>query len=306
MLANGSIVDANATSNPDLYRALKGGSNNYGVVTRFDLRAVETGLFWGGIAFYNVSSLPALVKAYTDFSRSEHYNPASQITLLHGIHENTSIVMMHQHYTEPVASPPEAVFTNFSGDVMNTYRVDSLLNFTIELAAPTDNGTVRKAFVTTTFKNNAENLQGFVDLCNATIASLISIPELQFISSYQPFGQYISSHANATGGNLLGLDASDGDRVLVGLTVQWQGAENDDIMTSALQKLIKDGNELAVSLCADDDYVFMNYASKWQDVYGGVGAANLEEFRRVSLEYDPTQLFQRGVPGGFKLLEPTC
>ncbi|KAH6699089.1 hypothetical protein BKA61DRAFT_583129 [Leptodontidium sp. MPI-SDFR-AT-0119] len=191
VLANGSIVDANATSHPDIYRALKG-----------------------------------------------------------------------------VASPPEAVFANFSGDVLNTYRVDSLLNFTIELAAPTGNGTVRKAFVTTTFKNNAENLQRFVVLCNTTIRSLNPIPELQFISSYQPFGQYISSHANATGGNLLGLDASDGDRVLVVLTVQQQGIKNNDTMTRALQKLIKDANELAVYRCADDDYLFMNYASTWQDVYG--------------------------------------
>ena len=38
MLANGSIVDANADSNPTLWRTLKGDSLNFGIVTRFDLQ----------------------------------------------------------------------------------------------------------------------------------------------------------------------------------------------------------------------------------------------------------------------------
>lgn len=37
VLANGTIVDANASCHPDLWRALKGGSSNYGIVTRFDI-----------------------------------------------------------------------------------------------------------------------------------------------------------------------------------------------------------------------------------------------------------------------------
>jgi FAD/FMN-containing dehydrogenase len=40
VLANGSIVDANTTSNPDLYKALKGGATNFGIVTRFDMLAM--------------------------------------------------------------------------------------------------------------------------------------------------------------------------------------------------------------------------------------------------------------------------
>lgn len=34
VLADGSIVEANATTNSDLFRALKGGSNNFGIVSR--------------------------------------------------------------------------------------------------------------------------------------------------------------------------------------------------------------------------------------------------------------------------------
>lgn len=38
VLANGTIVQAKAISHPDLFWALKGGSSNYGIVTRFDVK----------------------------------------------------------------------------------------------------------------------------------------------------------------------------------------------------------------------------------------------------------------------------
>ena len=37
VLASGEIVNANASGHPDLWRALKGGSSNFGIVTRFDI-----------------------------------------------------------------------------------------------------------------------------------------------------------------------------------------------------------------------------------------------------------------------------
>jgi FAD/FMN-containing dehydrogenase len=40
VLANGSVVNANSNSHPDLYKALKGGSLNFGIVTRFDVQAM--------------------------------------------------------------------------------------------------------------------------------------------------------------------------------------------------------------------------------------------------------------------------
>lgn len=40
VLANGTIVNANSTENPTLWKALKGGSLNFGIVTEFDLQAM--------------------------------------------------------------------------------------------------------------------------------------------------------------------------------------------------------------------------------------------------------------------------
>jgi FAD/FMN-containing dehydrogenase len=40
VLSNGTILDANATSHADLYKALKGGGLNFGIVTRFDMQTM--------------------------------------------------------------------------------------------------------------------------------------------------------------------------------------------------------------------------------------------------------------------------
>lgn len=53
VLADGAIVNANADENPDLFKALKGGSNNFGIVTRFDMQTFPAarGGLWGGLLF---------------------------------------------------------------------------------------------------------------------------------------------------------------------------------------------------------------------------------------------------------------
>lgn len=42
-------TNANAEQNPDLFKALKGGSANFGIVTRFDMQAFEAPELWGGL-----------------------------------------------------------------------------------------------------------------------------------------------------------------------------------------------------------------------------------------------------------------
>lgn len=56
VLANGSITDVNQASAPDLYYALRGGGNNFGIVTNFDLETHSQGQVWGGHKFWLVDN----------------------------------------------------------------------------------------------------------------------------------------------------------------------------------------------------------------------------------------------------------
>lgn len=68
VLANGTVINANATANPDLWKALKGGSSNFGIVTRYDMLAMPAhDIAYGQSAFSsNVSD--DLIDAFVDFT----------------------------------------------------------------------------------------------------------------------------------------------------------------------------------------------------------------------------------------------
>jgi len=52
VLANGTIVNADQQSHPDLYWALRGGGSNFGVVTDFTLETYPRTDVWGGQNIY--------------------------------------------------------------------------------------------------------------------------------------------------------------------------------------------------------------------------------------------------------------
>jgi len=48
-------------------------------------------------------------------------------------------------------------------------------------------------------------------------------------------------------------------------------------------------------------YIFTNYAYQDEDVFEGYGRDSAANLRRISEKYDPEGVFQKNVPGGFKL-----
>lgn len=68
VLADATVVNASATSHPDLFRALKGGNNNFGVVTAFTLSTEPTeGSIYGGILYYAESSFDQVADVIYDY-----------------------------------------------------------------------------------------------------------------------------------------------------------------------------------------------------------------------------------------------
>ena len=130
------MVNANGSSHPDLYKVLKGGGNNFGVVTRFDFKTFEQGNFWGGFLVLPVNMSVAqldFVQNFTTESGAGNDDYAA-IESVHAFNATgpTALAAIIT-YTKPETFP--AIFKNLTDiqpTIANDLRIMSLLNLTIE------------------------------------------------------------------------------------------------------------------------------------------------------------------------------
>lgn len=135
VLASGDIVNANAKSNDDLWRALKGGSNNFGIVTRFDLLAFPQGELWGGVVVQSITGLEAAFDVLVNLTTSPHYDPFASF-VMSTIFDSTSqewVMVQIPDYTKAVENPSifEALLA-IEPQISSTVRIANLSDLVSE------------------------------------------------------------------------------------------------------------------------------------------------------------------------------
>lgn len=124
VLADGSLVNVTQKRYPDLWLALKGGSNNFAVVTRFFFLTFSQGDVWGGNIFYDISTFPQHLKAFNNFDLSDGYDENAIVIVSAGYTAAGSAVVNTLEYTKPVINPPSlAPFTAIQPQFTNTMRI---------------------------------------------------------------------------------------------------------------------------------------------------------------------------------------
>ena len=136
VLADGSIINANALQNHDLFKALKGGSNNFGIVTRFDLHTYPQGQMWGGFIAYPESTIAQQLSAFDRFLQSARTDPYAEIICALGYvgAYKKLIVSVGFHYTKAEENPPIAQpFTSIEPQLSNSMRFGENIDFVNEV-----------------------------------------------------------------------------------------------------------------------------------------------------------------------------
>lgn len=134
VLAKGSIVQVNYRSCPDLYWALRGGGNNFGIVTRFDLETFPQGQLWGGSKGYTIDQNVTLLRALTNFNEASPGDPdAALIVAFAYLRDNgTYIASVAYDYAKPEADPP--IYDEFKAipNRASSMRVSNLTDLTLD------------------------------------------------------------------------------------------------------------------------------------------------------------------------------
>lgn len=140
ILADGRIVDANKTTNSDLFTALKGGNSNFGIVTRYDMETFQNEDLWGGIVTYPASTADQHFKALVNFGLDPNRDPYSALIVFQGYStaSPTDVVRAAFDYTKPVAYPDAfKEFFAVTNNISDTTKVQPMSAIAAEFGGDT-------------------------------------------------------------------------------------------------------------------------------------------------------------------------
>ena len=134
-------MNANRNENPDLFKVLKGGSNNLGIVTRYDFYAFKSGDLWGGVVVYPNSTANLQIAAFVKFGNNIVNDPDGSLISLYsyqGAADTTTIINAYE-YTKPTPNaPPFKELLKIPGQIASTMRITNLTDLTTELEQASD------------------------------------------------------------------------------------------------------------------------------------------------------------------------
>ncbi|KAI0161873.1 FAD-binding domain-containing protein [Hypoxylon sp. FL1284] len=304
VLADGRIITADRDTNADLFRALKGGSNNFGIVTSFTMPTVPSDRIWGGIAATPENDIPQVVDVMFHFTEEHANYQDSYLMAVIGYFPsfgvNVASTALYQGNNDPNAS-------EFEGwrklpKIADMTKETTIHDLSIEITLPNN---YNNAWFTLCFKNDQRIMNKAAEVHQRLVGELKSyVSDGDFITQciFQPVPAIIAAHSAASGGNVMGLERNTGNAILFQYAAMMKTAEQAAWVYPKLQAGLQIIKDFAAGIEGGlMDWLYMNYADVTQNVLGSYGVENVETIRNVAAKYDPDQVFQKLCPGGWKV-----
>lgn len=308
VVASGEILNANAQENSDLWVALRGGGNNFGIVTRFDVRTFRQGPMYAGMVFYYKRSWPdqmaALVKELTSPNPSVETHPMLSLGFARIFGNGDDVLCLNQvYYTQPVEDPPVlAPFTHVQPQraEMNTMKIQTLVQAATEQSGA-GQSMIRCLYMNICVKADIDTLVSGGDIWCEELEPVKDAAGLMCSYALQPYPVSQLEKTGPAGGNVLGLDPKDGPVVNVLLLSYWQSKDDDERVINFMQKALKRIEQNADARGRLVPFIYWNYAYSHQNALQSYGEENVRKLQEASKKYDLNGIFQTACPGGFKL-----
>ncbi|OJJ72078.1 hypothetical protein ASPBRDRAFT_43473 [Aspergillus brasiliensis CBS 101740] len=296
LLASGCEIWTNAADKPDLFRALKGGGSNFGIVTAFELETHPLIKVQYTINLYNPEDHVAINQATVSVQQAMEEDP--KIGLFTNF--NNGFVAVGLFYGDHPAEPPKAFEPFHSLKSLMTTAVPSTNGTILSLAQAMGHAqTSQKRTISTVTTRVSQELyeevyNTWVDVCKTLPTGAV----LHY--TIQPMGTAGVQAGKDRGGNIMGLESVP--QCWWVFTCEWPQDGSDD---AAAQKAVDTMSETVQSLAkargALLDFKCMTFANATQKVLGSYGAENVKLMQEVAAKYDPKGVFQKQQNGGFLL-----
>ncbi|KAK7751336.1 Delta(24)-sterol reductase [Diatrype stigma] len=311
VLANGTITTASATNNPDLFKSLKGGGNNFAIVVSYLLQTYHQGDVFGGNLFFHQSDKVAtkLLKAVRDFTEYNTDDKAAVIVTAErapiDIIDSWILFLFYDG-----SDVPEGIFKNFTdvGPFLDTTKVQSyadLMAGSNWVVLPDSVVTIATETIPIPSAADGEEIMGAIhghwrnmtdktELVAGIVASV----------AFQPFPKRIAQAALDKGGDLIDVDA-DADRMIIEMNYAFSLQSDYDKIDQIMQDTYGGVRERVLEYQQEarlpDVYLplFMNYAFFRQDYWGRLKPENAAFAKTVAEQVDPDGFF-RNRTGGWK------
>ncbi|KAI1099513.1 6-hydroxy-D-nicotine oxidase [Jackrogersella minutella] len=295
VLADSTIINANAINNVDLYRALKGGGTNFGIVTRFDIQTYPLINAQYTVLVYNPSGFKEVLRATTEAQEAMEIDP--KIGMFTSV--NPTFIAVGVFYADTGVEQPQAIKTFFDLKSLMTTAVPtrkgtvkSLVEAIGLLAPPT-----RRLTSTLTTKVSYKLYEDVHKLWLRTKEKCSEIGNLWY--NIQPASTTFVQIGEDRGGNSLGLEKAA--QTWWSLVAEWPNESDDVAAARGLQIFTQDAIRLAKEHDQHLDFLFMNDAEFSQNVLVSYGADNVKKLQEAAAKYDPEGIFQQLQNDGFLL-----
>ncbi|ETS73771.1 hypothetical protein PFICI_14717 [Pestalotiopsis fici W106-1] len=303
VLADGSVVTADAKSNEDLFRALKGGSNNFGVVTKFTMKTVKSDQVWGGMTFYPKQTIPQAIDAVVSFAGKVNDDPDSNLVCIFTYMSEFKDVVVATLFNQIQGIEAAPAYDEWRAipEIMNTVKKTTISEMAFEYNIPANYHAI---WFTACFKNDKRIVTKASELHDQLVEEIKKVaPDGDFVTQclWQPLPKLFSDQSVKAGGNIMGVERQTGDGLLFLATAMMKTPEQEAAVHPKVKTWVNEVKSYAASIDGNLEWTYLNYADPSQDVLKTYGVENLKKMKAVAAKYDPNQVFQKLCPGGFKI-----
>ncbi|KAH7904380.1 FAD-binding domain-containing protein [Hygrophoropsis aurantiaca] len=295
VMPNGTLTEVTEASQPELFFGLRGGFNNFGIVTKFTLKTFPQGQVWGGLITFTENNIPLVNAATANFS-ANNTDPKAEIITTYNFLLGEPGVSQLLFYDGP--TPPSGIFDDFL-DIPYLTKDISTRSFLSLVTSSPSNATAgsRGIFNTVSVLNYPIAL---IDaIVNETVfyGTTLGLATGVFISyDIEPFLPTLFDHSSTPSA----YPPSRTQGLLpLNIYYAWELPTSDSLFQQAATTSAAYLKSIAVAEGQDVENaaVYGNYAiysTPLADIYG----ANVPQLESLKAAVDPNNVM--GLAGGFK------